>query len=149
VLAGAAAAGRLTTTEEKNEGAVKFAVWLRYFQAAGAVRFTITVLLLSYAVNQLAQIVSQWWVTYWTSDPQYVANSLGLYMGIYVVLGVAAAIFSYLRVIVQLFASIRSSRALHAQLLHAILHAPLSESRARGLGAAVSAVVVRAPRHAV
>lgn len=117
--------GRLMTTEEKNEGAVPFSVWVRYFRAAGRMGVTVTALLLSYAINQLAQLISQWWVTFWTSDSSYKQRPVGLYMGVFVALGVASGIFSYTRVIVQLFASIRSSRALHSQLLSSILHAPL------------------------
>ena len=62
--AAAAATGgatKLMTIEEKNEGAVPAAIWWRYFKVAGWVWATVTVLLTAYAINQMAQLVSQWW----------------------------------------------------------------------------------------
>ena len=65
-------------------------------------------------------------ITWWTSDPLYIRHPLSMYEGVFAALGVAGGIFAYIRAIVQLFASIRSSRALHKQLLYSILHAPLA-----------------------
>lgn len=84
-------AGSLMTTEEKSEGAVKAAMYLRYFRAAGYVALIITVLLLAYTLGQVAQLVSQWWLSFWSSDPAYSRYPMGMYMGVYVAVGLGGA----------------------------------------------------------
>jgi ATP-binding cassette subfamily C (CFTR/MRP) protein 1 len=122
-----AAAGKtLMTVEEKNEGAVSSAYYWRYIAAGGSLAINIPVLFLAYTVNQGSQLVSNYWITYWSSDSSYARHDMGFYMGIFVALGVASAIFAFMRVLVMLYMGVRASRTLHAELIRTILRAPLS-----------------------
>ena len=119
-------AGRLVTEEERAEGAVTLSTWLRYFSVAGTLRTTLGLLFFAYLANQLSQFAQQWWLTFWSSDTRYAVHSFDFYIGIFGGLGAINALAGYMRVVVQLFSSLRSSTALHAALLSTILHAPLS-----------------------
>lgn len=112
--------------EEKKEGAVALAVYLRYFRAAGWVWLTLSVVVFAYAVSQFAQLVSQWWLTLWSSDTGYSEHPVHFYQGIYALIGVGAAISGGIRVLVMNGMGVRASRRLHAQLLRAVLRAPLT-----------------------
>jgi ABC-type multidrug transport system fused ATPase/permease subunit len=116
----------LMSAEEKNEGAVQFRYYVRYFRAAGFIWTTVIVLLCAYSASQFAQLLSQWWLAVWSSDTSYLAHTPGFYQGIYVVIGVGAALFAFLRVVTMSLMGIRASRRLHADLLTTILRAPLS-----------------------
>lgn len=122
----AAGAKKLMSVEEKAEGAVKTEYYWRYFASGGNPYLNIFLMFVAYLLGQLAQIVSQWWITFWTSDKSYIAHPMGFYMGIYVAVGVGAALFAFMRVVVQSLMGIKASRSLHSNLLNAILKAPMS-----------------------
>lgn len=76
--------------------------------------------------SQFAQLVSQWWLTLWSSDTSYTEHPVHFYQGIYALIGVGAAVSGGIRVLVMNGMGVRASRKLHAQLLRAVLRAPLT-----------------------
>ena len=78
------------TLEEKAEAAVPWSVYWRYFAAGGFVTTTLSLLLVSHVLSQVAQIGSQFWLAVWSSDTKYAHFTLGLYMGVFVLIGVGA-----------------------------------------------------------
>ena len=70
-------------------------------------------------------MLSQWWLTYWSSDPNFVVHSRVFYVAVFGIVGIGAAIVAYLRAIVMTFTGIRASRSLHEELLRSVLRAPL------------------------
>lgn len=128
----------LITAEEKAEGAIAFSVYWRYFSAGGPVLWAITMLLIGFALSQASMLVSQWWVTYWSSDSSYIVHDVGFYMGIYAAIGVSTSVFTFIRIIQLAFTAIRSSRALHKSLLMTILAAPMSFFDTTPMGRIVS-----------
>ena len=103
------------------------AVYLRYLRAGtGSVFWTVQVLAWAYLLNQIAQLVSQWWVTFWVKDPGYTSNPAGFYMGIFAALGLLAAFFAFLRVVVMALVGVAASRSLHHDMLSAVLRAPMA-----------------------
>ncbi len=121
-----AASSKLMTEEEKKVGQVATSYYWRYLRSGGWLSVIIPLLLLSYVMSQLSQLVSQWWLTFWSSDLSYSRLPLGGYMGIFAALGVAAAAFAYIRVMVMLFVGLSASRSLHAGLLKSIIMAPMA-----------------------
>ena len=118
-------AGKMMTEEEKKVGQIATAYYFRYLRSGGSLWIIIPLLGFSYIINQLTQLASQWWLTFWSSDITYQRFSMGGYMGIFAALGVAAAIFSFIRVVVMMFVGLAASRRLHAGLLKSVISAPL------------------------
>jgi ABC-type multidrug transport system fused ATPase/permease subunit len=124
---GAAVAGvKLMSEEDKREGAVSGAFYMRYIRAGGPLWLTVPILALAFLCMQLSQLVSQWWLTFWTSDAYYLLHPLGFYMGVFFALGAASAVFAFTRVTTTALMGISASRALHGWLLRAVLAAPMS-----------------------
>lgn len=128
----------LMTVEEKNEGVVRGEYYWRYLGAGGNVVFILSVLFWAYALGQLAQLVSQWWITFWTADKSYVLHDEGFYMGIFVALGIAASLLSFVRVLIMAYMGIRASRTLHAKVLDTVLKAPMAFFDTTPLGRLIS-----------
>ena len=120
------AAAKLMTEEDKREGAVSTAYYMRYLRAGGSLLITAPILFFAYLLMQMSQLVSQWWLTYWTSDSSYQKFNLAFYMGIFSALGFASAVFAFIRVVTTAVMGVSASRALHAQLLRAVLAAPMA-----------------------
>ena len=117
---------KLMSVEDKQEGAVPGTFYMRYLRAGGPLWLTVPLLFVAFSCMQLSQLASQWWLTFWTSDPAYVANPMAFYMGVFFALGVASALFAFTRVTTTALMGISASRALHASLLSAVLAAPMS-----------------------
>lgn len=119
-------AGKLMTIEEKKEGIIESRVYMRYLRSGGPIWFTIPILFFAYVTSQFSQLVSQWWLTFWSADTYYSRLSIGGYMGIFAALGVAAALLAFIRVIVMMHMGLSSSRILHEGLLTSVISAPMA-----------------------
>ena len=118
--------GKMMSVEEKKEGVIASAVYMRYLRSGGSLWLTVPTILLAYILSQLAQVVSQWWLTFWTSDFTYSKLPIGGYMGVFAALGVAAAFLAFIRVIIMMLMGLRASRILHDGLLRSVVSAPMS-----------------------
>jgi hypothetical protein len=72
----------LLTKEERNIGAVRFPVYLKYLRDGGGL-FTFVFVYFAFILCAVNSIASTSWVSFWTSDPTYQRFSVGLYLGIY------------------------------------------------------------------
>lgn len=116
----------MMTVEDKAEGAVSGQVYLRYIRAGGPTVLVITCILISLILNQVSQLASQWWITYWVKDKTYIDHGKDFYFGIFALLGFAAALTSFVRVLVLQLIGVVASRNLHNNMLTSILHAPMA-----------------------
>lgn len=80
---------QLMTTEERDVGAVKFAVYKDYFKAAGGL-WTMFLLVALLAATQVARIGNDTWLGYWSSGTYGFTQSI--YIGVYIVWGAGQGI---------------------------------------------------------
>jgi ABC-type multidrug transport system fused ATPase/permease subunit len=115
----------LTTKEERNVGAVKLSVYLQYFQAGGGyLRFSVVfvVFILCTAINLMTNV----WVSVWSSDATYEKFSIGFYLGIYAAIALSLGVFVFLRSYMLATFGIAASKRLHENVLDSVLRAPMS-----------------------
>ncbi|OBS72815.1 hypothetical protein A6R68_12622 [Neotoma lepida] len=121
---------KLIQKEFVETGKVKFSIYLKYLQSIGW--WSIAFIICSYALNSVAFIGSNLWLSAWTSDSQnfnatnYPASQRDMRIGVFGALGVAQGIFVLTATIWSVYACNYSSKTLHKQLLTNILRAPMS-----------------------
>jgi len=118
-------AGNLVTQEERNVGAVKLSVYIKYLKAGGGLSlfiFVYFIFILS-SGNELASLA---WVSYWTTDTDYSNNSQAFYLGIYGAMAVSLGIITFARSFLLARFGVRASNSLHTNLLRSVLNAPMS-----------------------
>jgi ABC-type multidrug transport system fused ATPase/permease subunit len=115
----------LTTKEERNVGAVKLSVYLQYFQAGGGyLRFSVVffVFILCTGISLMTNV----WVSIWSSDATYERFSINFYLGIYAAIAVSLGVFVFLRSYMLAKFGIEASKRLHENVLDSVLRAPMS-----------------------
>ncbi|XP_052568820.1 ATP-binding cassette sub-family C member 2 isoform X3 [Peromyscus californicus insignis] len=121
---------KLIKKEFVETGKVKFSIYLKYLQSIGWC--SIAFIIFSYALNSVAFIGSNLWLSAWTSDSQnfngtdYPASQRDMRIGVFGALGLAQGIFVLSATIWSVYACNHSSKTLHKQLLTNILRAPMS-----------------------
>lgn len=116
--------GNLVTTEEKAVGAVPLSVYVDWFRASGPWWvLTLAVILVLFAAGHAGMLMSTFWVAEWTDSPK---SEYGHYMVVYVIINLSVAVVSYVRIQLLNMAALRSSKRLHARLLHSVLNAPMA-----------------------
>ena len=145
------AAPKKFTEEEKREtGAIKYKIYVEYIRASGGITYW-TIIMAAFAICIGVYLGRSWWISLWTRSYQtesgvfqaYLGTqrivhsikdefqainidpTLSYYLGIYVAWSLAACFIGALRYFLVFVASIRASKDLFEQLLHAILRAPL------------------------
>jgi ABC-type multidrug transport system fused ATPase/permease subunit len=145
------AAPKKFTEEEKREtGAIKYKVYVEYIRASGGITYW-TIIMTAFAICIGVYLGRSWWISVWTRSYQtesgvfqaYLGKqriihsiknefqaisidpTLWYYLGIYVAWSLATCFIGALRYFLVFVASIRASKDLFEQLLHAILRAPL------------------------
>lgn len=114
----------LVTQEEREIGAVKLEVYVKYIRSAGGfVRFAFVIFffILSAAVNLATGV----WIALWTSDTSYERNGEGFYIGGYALFAVLVGVFSFCRSYLLAKFGVQASSTLHKSLLASILRAPM------------------------
>eukprot|EP00794_Sanderia_malayensis_P020178 gene20178-22153_t len=112
--------------EKKKEGSVTMKSYLNYFRSgSGVVAWSF--LLLLFAFCQAVFIVTDWWLSYWTTQEEKLLgkDDRDRNLGIYAALVVALVILGITRALLFFFAVLQSSKALHGQMLRCILRVPL------------------------
>eukprot|EP00980_Cylindrotheca_fusiformis_P028175 scaffold22585_cov149-Cylindrotheca_fusiformis.AAC.5 len=128
---------KLLTKEERNVGAVKMSVYLKYLKAGGGY-FLFCCVYLGYILSAATQASSSVWVSYWTTDGSYERHTKAFYLGIYFLLAVALGIFSFIRSYALAYFGVRATEKLHSDLLSSILRAPQSFFDTTPLGRIIS-----------
>lgn len=72
------------------------------------------------------QVSSNYWLSYWSDNPDSPRFSKAFYFEIYSALGLSYAFFCLIRVTMLFMQSIKCSRALHKDMLTKIIRAPVN-----------------------
>ena len=132
----AARAGELVRAEDQEEGAVGSAVYSFYIARYGRVAFTALILL--WASEQAARVLTNWWLSRWTGAEALAAAAAAspgaaavdvrrtLRLGGYLGLSLAFVLFSCLRSATNLLSAARASKAVHGAALGALASSPVS-----------------------
>lgn len=129
--------------ERKSEGAVPWSIVRAYLVAMGSGRFWI-IILLGFAVQQLAALGTSLWIKEWAfqydrskMEPILVSRSstddarkpakIGAwyYLTIYSVIGISYALITLLRDLLIFYGSLKASSQIYERLLNSILYAKL------------------------
>lgn len=130
--------GNLIEEESSALGRVKFSIYMTYFKSMGILRyfvpFAVTLLL-----NSAFVMGRSLWLTDWSNDnvpgaDASLAQSLGLRLGIYAVLGTLEVVFLYMALTSLILGGVAASLKLHKPLLHNVLRSPLSHFDVTPLG---------------
>lgn len=145
-----AAPKKFTEDERRETGAVKYKIYVEYIRASGGVLYWM-IIMAAFAICVGVYLGRSWWISLWTrsyhteSGPEqlylstqrmvfyvkdelqaiHIDPGLAYYLGIYVAWSLAVCFIGALRYFLVFLASIRASKDLFEQLLHAILRAPL------------------------
>ncbi|XP_041065533.1 canalicular multispecific organic anion transporter 1 [Carcharodon carcharias] len=120
---------RLIEKEAVETGKVKYSVYWKYLRMIGWM-YSLLIMVL-YIAQNVATIGQNLWLSDWTSDASYYANTTypsserDKRIGIFGVLGIAQAVFVFLGLFLITEGTIAASRDLHSRLLHNILHVPM------------------------
>uniref|UniRef100_A0A8H7Y0W3 ABC transporter n=1 Tax=Psilocybe cubensis TaxID=181762 RepID=A0A8H7Y0W3_PSICU len=121
----------LMQTEERNTGAISWDIYKDYMKA-GRGSVVVPSLLLSLALLQGATVMSSYWLVWWQENT--FERSQGFYMGLYAMLGVAQAIFSFTMGATFALLTFFASQSLHKQAIKRVMHAPMSFFETTPLG---------------
>lgn len=115
--------GNIITAEERNTGAVGWAVYSAYFKA-GHGYILVPLSLASIALMQAMQVLNSYWLVWWEENT--FPLSRGAYMGIYAALGVGQAIFTFLMGASMGYLSFYACKTLHQRAMFRTMYAPMS-----------------------
>uniref|UniRef100_A0AAY4E1V3 Multidrug resistance-associated protein 4 n=1 Tax=Denticeps clupeoides TaxID=299321 RepID=A0AAY4E1V3_9TELE len=131
----------MVAEETRSEGTIGIRLYLKYFRAGANVLVLITVMLLN-LLAQIAFILQDWWLAYWTAEQEKLDNlssnvtngvmqhqpnatqelNLDFYLGIY---GVATLVFGFMRSLVMFNMLVRAAQNLHNRMFKCILRTPV------------------------
>lgn len=111
----------LTGVESREEGSVSGEVLMSYVRAGGGWLVVALVVVLIVA-EQCNRVVNDLWVGFWAVD--LFTQGVWFYLGIYFALGMSYGLFTYLRALNFLYATVNASLSLHNQLLAHLLRLP-------------------------
>ena len=119
--------GTLIEREHVEKGSVKKEVYRTYLNSVShtAAYFALFMMI----VGQGLQVSSNLWLKVWgaANERGEANNKLGLYLGVYGVIGLTfSAIVVAQNIVVWILCAIRSSRVLHNDLLSAVMRSPMS-----------------------
>jgi ATP-binding cassette, subfamily C (CFTR/MRP), member 1 len=115
----------LTTKEEREAGAVKSQVYLKYLKAGGGyLRFA--VVYLAFILCSGISLLTTIWIALWSADTSYVRHTQGFYLGLYSGTAVLLGVVTFFRSYLLATFGVRASKTLHKNLLRSILRAPMS-----------------------
>ncbi|KAI9176218.1 hypothetical protein H9P43_006583 [Blastocladiella emersonii ATCC 22665] len=127
--------GKVTTTEERELGAVRAEYYSRYVAYAGG--WLVASLLIAFvAVTQGVRIVNDIALVWWANDT--FGWTLDAYIGFYVGLGVTQAAITVASNVVFVYSGVVASRHLHQAAVRRLVYAPLSLFEGTPLGRILS-----------
>ncbi|KAK4962143.1 ATP-binding cassette transporter yor1, partial [Elasticomyces elasticus] len=116
-------AAALMQIEERSVKSVSWSIYMAYIRASGSILVAPLVVILL-IMSQGANIVTNLWLSWWTSDK--FGYSTGVYIGIYAVLGVAAAFSQFAFSVFLTVAGTRASKVMLHRAMSRVLRAPMS-----------------------
>nr|QCO69321.1 ABCC1 [Prorocentrum lima] len=109
--------------ETRASGNVERDVVLYYVRHLGGV-FAVAALVAAYSLSELFSLSLPIWLSKWTSNP--VRDEEAFYLGTYVLLSVCCVSMMAARDMVSMCVSLRAAAKLHANMLTAVLRAPMT-----------------------
>ncbi|SCU78688.1 LAME_0A05358g1_1 [Lachancea meyersii CBS 8951] len=113
--------------EKKERGRVKREVYMAYLKACGIPGAIVFLIFL--ASSRALLVGENFWLKHWSEDNQKKGENvrIGFYVGIYILISLAAATLNNLKnIVLLLVCSIRASRILHDNMARAVLRSPMS-----------------------
>eukprot|EP00164_Ancoracysta_twista_P003660 GFYU01004901.1.p1 GENE.GFYU01004901.1~~GFYU01004901.1.p1 ORF type:complete len:1550 (+),score=481.01 GFYU01004901.1:223-4872(+) len=115
--------GSLITAEERKVGKVSWGVYKLYGNAIGGAFFVFWILFM-FAMAQLFQVGTGWWLSYWSDHRT--ENSSGYFLSIYAVITALSAAAIMLRLVFMTYGGLLSARNLHVKMLERVMKAPMA-----------------------
>ncbi|XP_047424944.1 multidrug resistance-associated protein 1-like isoform X2 [Mugil cephalus] len=119
-------AGKLTEADKAQTGRVKLQMYREYFKTVG-LTFIMTILFLC-AFQQAASLAYNYWLSLWADDLPVngTQSDYELKLSVFATLGFTQGMAMFGTTLAIALGGIVASRHLHADLLHNILHSPMS-----------------------
>jgi ATP-binding cassette subfamily C (CFTR/MRP) protein 1 len=133
---------KLIGAEERDVGAVDWAVYRTYFAAVGTV--LVILIVCGFVADQATKIGADWWLSHWSDavaaqqqqqqqEEQAGGNATAssssdtrFYLSVYVGWGLANAFFTLARSLTLAIGAIEAARYFHSRMLSRVLRAPMS-----------------------
>ncbi|CAH1440804.1 unnamed protein product [Lactuca virosa] len=116
---------KLVEEEERETGRISSSVYKVYLTEAFGWWGVIIVLFFSFAW-QGAQMASDYWLSYETSDTRASSFNPTLFIQVYISIALLSFLLVFGRVISSTIIGLKTSQSFFTQMLHSILHAPMS-----------------------
>ncbi|XP_041825781.1 multidrug resistance-associated protein 1-like [Melanotaenia boesemani] len=119
-------AGKLTEADKAHTGRVKLQMYREYFRTVG-LTFIMTIIFLC-AFQQAASLAYNYWLSLWADEVPVngTQSDHELKLSVFAALGFTQGIAMFGTTLAITLAGIVASRHIHADLLHSILHSPMS-----------------------
>jgi len=114
---------KLMTVEERSVGHVGIDVYLYWARAAGSTWIPV-ILFVIFGAVECVNFLSTWWLTYWSSHGS--EHNQTFFLGFYGLINLTIIVAIFLRLIFIMLLGLRASRKIYSNLLHVIMHAPMS-----------------------
>ncbi|KAJ2803189.1 hypothetical protein H4R20_002991 [Coemansia guatemalensis] len=118
--------GRITTTELRQKGAVKWKIYRAYINSSGALNVLIIVVTLALLV--IVEVCSNLWLKHWSADNAVLSSfhATGYYLSIYGVFGIFFTFVELLRLFfIWNVCAIQASKIVHQNMLTSVMHLPM------------------------
>ncbi|KAL7585144.1 hypothetical protein Lser_V15G41587 [Lactuca serriola] len=116
---------KLIEDEEHKTGRVSLHAYKVYATEGCGWTGVVLFLLLS-VLWQATQMGSDYWLAYETSEDQAASFNTSRFIGVYAVIACVAFVLSFARTVLYTFLGLKTAQKLFKQILHSILHAPMS-----------------------
>ena len=107
---------------EREKGSVDRRVYLAWARAGGGISVGIVILGM-YVVVEVLNVISKWWLTYWSRTG---GHNAFFFLGIYALVNFLAIFGTFCRQILFMLVGLRASRSMFEQLLDVVLQAPMA-----------------------
>ncbi|CAN4093074.1 unnamed protein product [Withania somnifera] len=116
---------KLIKEEERETGQVSLRVYKQYITEAFGWWGVVLVVLVS-ALWQVSLMASDYWLAYETSEDRAMSFNPSLFIEIYGIIAVVATLVIAMRMYFVTFMGLKTAQICFGQILHSILHAPMS-----------------------
>ncbi|XP_071738320.1 ABC transporter C family member 4-like [Rutidosis leptorrhynchoides] len=116
---------KLIEDEERETGKVSLHVYKVYATEAFGWTGVVLVLLFSFSY-QATQMASDYWLAYETSEDRAASFDPSLFIGVYAVIAIIAFFLIIGRTLFSMFLGLQTAQKFFTQILHSLLHAPMS-----------------------
>ncbi|XP_063760007.1 multidrug resistance-associated protein 1-like [Eleginops maclovinus] len=119
-------AGKLMEVDKAHTGRVKLQMYKEYFRTVGL--SVIMTIIFLYAFQQAASLAYNYWLSLWADEPLVngTQSNHELKLSVFAALGFTQGLAMFGTTLAIALGGIVASRHLHTELLHSVLHSPMS-----------------------